>query len=158
MKSFLYAGAALMIGASIYGFVDYKQTHKKKEFREMYAEKKTGTPVTVALKDKSETPSDPVRSGKTIPAEARKSATVKEKTVAPVQPISKEDKMTAEKKEFGKEPGVTAVPSEESSALKTVKKKRKIRKEFFSRAPLRDEEELLIEPVKKEEPKKESKE
>jgi hypothetical protein len=38
MKAILYAGAALMIGASIYGFVDYKSTQNKKEFKEMYAE------------------------------------------------------------------------------------------------------------------------
>ena len=40
MKSILYVGATLMIGASIYGFVDYKQTQGKKEFKEMYAEEK----------------------------------------------------------------------------------------------------------------------
>jgi hypothetical protein len=38
MKTILYASAALMIGASIYGFVDYKSTQNKKEFKEMYAE------------------------------------------------------------------------------------------------------------------------
>src|ERR1043166_3031696 len=36
MKLILYAGAALMIGASIYGFVDYKKTKHKKEFDRMY--------------------------------------------------------------------------------------------------------------------------
>ena len=38
MKSILYVGATLMIGASIYGFVEYKQTSQKKEFTSMYAE------------------------------------------------------------------------------------------------------------------------
>jgi hypothetical protein len=38
MKSILYVGATLMIGASIYGFVDYKQTSQKKEFKEQYLE------------------------------------------------------------------------------------------------------------------------
>jgi hypothetical protein len=38
MKSILYVGAALMIGASIYGFADYKKTSEKKEFKTMYAE------------------------------------------------------------------------------------------------------------------------
>lgn len=47
MKSFLYAGAALMIGASIYGFVDYKNTSHKKEFNAMYAEKKAAKPIVV---------------------------------------------------------------------------------------------------------------
>jgi hypothetical protein len=41
MKSVLYVGAALMISASIYGFVDYKHTRNKKEFKEMYTVAKT---------------------------------------------------------------------------------------------------------------------
>ena len=45
MKSILYVGATLMIGASIYGFVDYKQTKGKKEFKSMYTEKKAIAPV-----------------------------------------------------------------------------------------------------------------
>jgi hypothetical protein len=47
MKSILYAGATLMIGASIYGFVDYKKTSRNKEFTSMYAEKKTPAPEVV---------------------------------------------------------------------------------------------------------------
>lgn len=39
MKSILYVGATLMIGASIYGFADYKKTSRKSEFRKMYDEK-----------------------------------------------------------------------------------------------------------------------
>lgn len=45
MKSILYASAALMIGASVYGFVDYKQTHNKKEFKEMYATEEKKAPL-----------------------------------------------------------------------------------------------------------------
>ena len=45
MKAFLYAGATLMIGASIYGFVSYKQTQNRKEFKTMYVEEKQ--PVVV---------------------------------------------------------------------------------------------------------------
>ena len=45
MKSILYVGAALMIGASIYGFVDYKKTSHKKEFIRMYEDQPS---VTVA--------------------------------------------------------------------------------------------------------------
>jgi hypothetical protein len=39
MKSVLYAGTALMIGAAIYGFADYKKTNSGKEFNELYREK-----------------------------------------------------------------------------------------------------------------------
>jgi hypothetical protein len=44
MKSVLYVGATLMIGASIYGFVDYKKTQHKEGFKTMYTELKE--PVT----------------------------------------------------------------------------------------------------------------
>lgn len=49
MKSILYAGAALMIGASIYGFVDYKKTSHKKEFNSMYDEEKKKPAVTIPV-------------------------------------------------------------------------------------------------------------
>jgi hypothetical protein len=38
MKSVLYVAATVMIGASIYGFVDYSKTSKHKEFKTMYEE------------------------------------------------------------------------------------------------------------------------
>jgi hypothetical protein len=38
MKSILYVAATLMIGASIYGFVDYRKTSRHKEFKTMYNE------------------------------------------------------------------------------------------------------------------------
>ena len=44
MKSMLYVGATLMIGASIYGFVDYQKTSHKKEFTNMYKEKTVNNP------------------------------------------------------------------------------------------------------------------
>lgn len=40
MKSILYVGATLMIGASIYGFVDYKKSQDKAGFKTMYTEVK----------------------------------------------------------------------------------------------------------------------
>lgn len=49
MKSILYAGAALMIGASIYGFVDYKKTSHKKEFNNMYDEEKKKPAETIPI-------------------------------------------------------------------------------------------------------------
>jgi hypothetical protein len=45
MKSILYAGATLMVAASIFGFVDYKKTSNKKEFTTMYEEKKIIEPI-----------------------------------------------------------------------------------------------------------------
>lgn len=57
MKSILYVGATLMIGASIYGFVDYTKTRDKKEFKDMYVEKEPTQPVV-------EKKLPPVNSGK----------------------------------------------------------------------------------------------
>ena len=44
MKSILYVGATLMIGASIYGFIDYQKTSRKKEFTNMYKDKEVNKP------------------------------------------------------------------------------------------------------------------
>lgn len=145
----LYVGAALMIGASIYGFVDYRQTHNKKEFKEMYAEKKSTAPVTPVvtksdenlLTDKKEAVSENTASVKiksVIKAPERKS----------VQPVSEKDKMTTANNILATETIPLPEPPKESNAAKTVKKK-KIRKEFFSRGRMPDDEEL-IEPVEKE--------
>jgi hypothetical protein len=41
MKSIFYIGATLMIGAGIYGFVDYKKTSHNREFNSLYQEKET---------------------------------------------------------------------------------------------------------------------
>jgi hypothetical protein len=41
MKSIFYIGATLMIGAGIYGFVDYKKATHNREFNSLYEEKET---------------------------------------------------------------------------------------------------------------------
>ena len=51
MKSMLYVGATLMIGASIYGFVDYKQTRQKEEFTKMYESEKSKAPAVAEEKN-----------------------------------------------------------------------------------------------------------
>lgn len=82
MKSFLYVGASLMIGASIYGIIDYQKTSHEKEFKTLYAdpepeivvvqEPATGAVVTapVEKKDvgqpKNEQEAAVVTSGKTV--------------------------------------------------------------------------------------------
>ncbi len=54
MKSILYVGATLMIGASIYGFVDYKKTNHNKKFTTMYEAKDVAEPVEVIASEKNE--------------------------------------------------------------------------------------------------------
>lgn len=72
MKSILYVGATLMIGASIYGFVDYNNNRNKKEFKNLYAEKEVTQPVvekkqSAANTEKIETSSE----NKTVVAEKK---------------------------------------------------------------------------------------
>ncbi len=52
MKSILYAGAALMVAAGIYGIVDAKQNSSKKEFKAMYEEKKVAEPEETIVEKK----------------------------------------------------------------------------------------------------------
>jgi hypothetical protein len=40
MKSLLFIGATLMVGAGIYGFVDYKKKNESKQFKALYKEEK----------------------------------------------------------------------------------------------------------------------
>jgi len=111
MRSILYAGAALMIGASIYGFIDYKKTSHKKEFAGMYKETKPVTapdPVKENASDKSET-------------------------------------TTLETKKIIKDLNTVVTDKGKATDKKTeIKKKRKFRFSEFSRAPLRDEEKVII--------------
>jgi hypothetical protein len=110
MKAIFYVGTALMIGASIYGFVDYKKTIRTEGFRKMYEEKKEG-PV--------------------IPTPA-----VETKLVSP-EKIAAKETQPADK-------GKKAV----SSALtKKVKAPKKLSYKEFSRAPLREEPEV-VKPAK----------
>lgn len=110
MKPLLLAGAALMIGASIYGVVDYQHTKNKKEFTTMYTGENNGKAVTNDVA--------PVEN-KTNPA-AEKNSTVAD--------VKKEETKSAS--------DVTG----NSTAKKTKKvtKKKKFRFSEFSRAPIRD--------------------
>lgn len=107
MKTMMYIGAALMVGASIYGYANYEKARKKKEFSEMYKE-----PAPVARMVSQ--PEAPV---------------VEEKA-----DVSKTSKTAATKVDL---------PVKKSTAAKTtterkIAKKRKIRREFFSRGGLDD--------------------
>jgi hypothetical protein len=49
MKAILYAGVVLMTGASIYGFVNYRQTSHQKAFKNMYKEESPAEKTTEIL-------------------------------------------------------------------------------------------------------------
>jgi uncharacterized protein HemX len=86
MKSVLYVGATLMIGASIYGFVDYKKTQHKEGFKTMYTEVKE--PVTEPIAEKVVTENKLIATNNTSEA---KTVAEKKKTV-PAKKIQKKIK------------------------------------------------------------------
>jgi hypothetical protein len=130
MKSILYAGAALMIGASIYGFVDYKQSSRKKEFKKMYLDENVKTTDVIT---KTETKGD-------------------EKNVVEVNSYPENEKViTTDPSEITNK---TGTPSNENKVYKKAKKKKKINTRFFSRAPLREEQEDELPPPPPKELKK----
>lgn len=151
----LYVGAALMIGASIYGFVDYKKTSQEKEFTGMYADEKE-PPVAVTVDEKKEPAVNPINKEVTTKKKAtvvkkeeiRKEEIQKEEiALAPVKPIAEDEKMfTGESKKI--EPATVAVtPAKEHSVYKKIKRK-KLNTKIFSRAPLREEvEEVTVLPA-----------
>lgn len=149
MKSILYIGATLMVGASIYGFVDYQQTHHKKAFRDMYTEEKKAVASTPAE-------TVPVKTEKTAPVSKAKPAAARK-----TDPVNGErPALTAPADELPS--SANAIPDEKlkgpepARETKLVKKK-KIRKEFFSRGRM-PEEEIMPDPVEKNSGKKSGKE
>lgn len=152
MKSILYVGATLMIGASIYGFVDYKQTQNKKEFKEMYVEEKRNIPVPViAEEDKVTEPAVKKEIVNIKKAKTSKRVTAKEEEIFPViEPIAEDEMVDIKEVKVIEKSSVDVTPSKDSNTeKKVVKKKKRISSKIFSRAPLRDREEVsLVEPPK----------
>ncbi len=158
MKSILYVGATLMIGASIYGFVDYEKTKNKKEFTNMYKEAAITEPAIVS--DRKMT--NPVESKKIAVKEKRrvvKKQLVKNdkaidarETIEVIKPEVEEERM-ARKEVKIENTEVTVVPSKEDVSEKIVKhKKRKLSTKLFSRGAL-DEKYIKEEKIKLAEPK-----
>ncbi len=110
MKSILYVGATLMIGASIYGFVDYKKSQDKPAFKSMYT--------------KVESPVD-----EPLVAEPVTEPTALTKTTGTATPAAATNS-TATKKVAAKT---------NKKATKKMKKKRKLDARLFSRGGLDDE-------------------
>ncbi|MBK7291872.1 MAG: hypothetical protein KBF82_01880 [Chitinophagaceae bacterium] len=154
MKSILYVGASLMVAASIYGFVDYKQTSKEKEFKGMYTEKKAVVPAEVTDVETTEPVVKTEVTKQTKTNVTKKKVVTEEEDVFPaVKPVPADQKLTSEGKDISITNEVSVVPSKETTV---VKKKRKFSIKEFSRAPLRDRyvDEEATTPVKKKELKK----
>jgi hypothetical protein len=143
MKSILYVGATLMIGASIYGFVDYKQTQGKKEFKEMYVEEKRTAPV-VAVENAVAEPAvkkEVVKEKKS--ASKKKLAAKEEEPYVIIEPIAEDELMENNEIKAIEKTTVDITASKDSDTeKKVVKKKKKLNTRLFSRAPLREREEV----------------
>jgi hypothetical protein len=145
MKSILYVGATLMIGASIYGFVDYRHNSHKKEFRDLYNEEKTDV-VPVTKKD------DPAKTSAVLNKDQDRKTAVKttiSKKDGSTEPVKAEtDRVEGtETKDIGNTAVDTKI-AENKEPVKKIKKKKRINRELFSRAPIRDEEIIVDEKVK----------
>jgi hypothetical protein len=141
MKSMLYVGASLMIGASIYGFVDYKQSHSKKGFTEMYREAshKADKPAAPAVEEKK---SEVKEEKELVPRAKKKTPRKKDQQVEeePLIEVTGEVPLTTVNPVAIDETETEIEPKPEAS-VKSPKKK-KINHRIFSRAPLRDEVEV----------------
>ena len=158
MKSILYVGATLLIGASIYGFVDYEKTKNKKEFTDMYKETAVTEPVIVseskmsnpaenkeiAVKEKS-------RVVKKQLAKNDQSMETKEEVAEVSKPVTDEEKMINKDVKI-ENTEVTVVPSKVNVTDKIVKhKKRRLSTKLFSRGAL--DERYIKEEIKLDVPK-----
>ena len=156
MKSILYVGATLMIGASIYGFVDYKQTSHKKEFTSMYAEEKATEPVEVIATEKTKSVFDmgnkitnPAKKKESVAAinkqGNKKRTTSKEEQVTSIRPISNNEKIDIRELKKIETPAPAIEVAKESGIEKKVVKKRRFSTKLFGRGAL---DERYIEPKK----------
>lgn len=153
MKSILYVGATLMIGASIYGFVDSKKVNRNKELSNMYKESPVPEAVTVVTNDKTGPAVKKEMTSIRKKAETKKQALQTEEYVKPIKPIAEEDKISLQKRKGIEETPVDVTISKEDATEKNVKKKRKFSTKLFSRGAL---DERYVTPKEKADlPKKE---
>ncbi|MER3497534.1 MAG: hypothetical protein C4308_02275 [Chitinophagaceae bacterium] len=129
MKTFLYAGAVLMVGASIYGFIDYKKSTHNKAFQNLYKE----TEAVSETKTNAQ-PTDEKTVVATLTPDAKKTMVVKTEPVTAEAKKRNNEKMTINLIE----PKTSAEIKSTEVKLKTtaIKKKKKISTKLFSRAAL----------------------
>ena len=158
MKTILYIGATLMVGASIYGFVDYKKTSRNKEFTKMYDSKET-TPVINNDKVKEVVTRPETKTEKVLVVRkepVKKNEVVEEKT------MTKKEMQTLEtiiEEKVVNDPVLKG--NSAASTDKPVKTQKRFTTKLFSRAALDEKyisKELKIEPPKEGPKKTENKE
>lgn len=113
MKSFLYVGGALMIGATIYGFVDYKKASHSNEFRSLYHETEITEPAAkVAEPVESKTISQPVAAEVKTEVKKEPEKTVRKSAGTAAREIKKNKKLNY--KSFSRAPLREFTPPEVS--------------------------------------------
>ena len=147
MKAILIFTVALMTGASIYGVASYKQLSGTTDFKELYTEKKEPSkeePVTAEIATEKK---EPVLTKTKKPK--KKTSTSKKTKRKPAAGKKEETGLIATEESLAKELLVQELFAEQSpaevkeEALSTIteqpKKVKKLKRNMFSRAALRDE-------------------
>ena len=80
MKAILYVGGALMVAASIYGFIDYKKSSHNKNFRNLYENKKE-VAVPAEKKEIGAVKEEPAKVAEVKNKELKTNSTTDKKTV-----------------------------------------------------------------------------
>ncbi len=155
MKSILYVGATLMIGASIYGFADYKKSSHDKQFENMYDESREVKPAVITTKtEEAELAPADIKEVKKAPVKKR--GVYKEDVPEPISPIAEEERLSASSLRDIEKAEVAITPSDNKNVTEKLKKRKKLSSKYFSRAPIREEMEERS-PAKKELMKTETK-
>ena len=155
MKSILYVGATLMIGASIYGFVDYKNTSRKKEFRSMYENQEKILPAPLEEKKVNDIiPAKEVSEKADVKKSEVKTTNIKKETEVPVISKSRDFITPVDPIEAKTDATVKTDELKETKSIKKMKanKSKKLNYKLFSRGSL--EERYVEKTLKPEEPKK----
>ena len=115
MKAILYVGGALMVAASIYGFIDYKKSSHNKNFKTLYENKKEVAvpaenkemrtakeePAKVAEVKNKEVKTDPAADKKTVVVKKKRKVSFDKFSRAPLDEKYSEEKMKIEPKKEG---------------------------------------------------------
>jgi hypothetical protein len=148
MKAILIFTAALMTGASIYGVASYKQLSDTKDFKELYVEKKQPLKEEpVSKKVITEKKAPVLTETKKVTKKAPTVKKIKRKQNLPAKEEVKTELVTMEElpaeelsiQEFFKEESFKEVKEEAApTTTEQPKKVKKLKRNMFSRAALRD--------------------
>lgn len=127
-----------MIGASIYGFVDYKKTSHDKKFTEMYDDKET---KPVILVQKENEPEKVVVSESKLVSRVSKKENSDLSEVQVLKAVGDDERIKSKTASEIENSDASVIAVEEKEPAQKIKKtkRKKISTKFFSRAPIREE-------------------